>query len=117
MPWISNLRSLTFSENIGRLYENVVLIELKRRDKDVYYWKNKYECDFLTTKGEEVKECIQVCYELSDENKDSQINGLIETMEEFKLNKGLIITDDFNGEEIEGDKKIVYKPLWKWFLE
>ena len=38
-------------------------------------------------------------------------------MEEFKLNKGLIITDDFNGEEIEGDKKIVYKPLWKWFLE
>ncbi len=58
MPWISNLRSLTFSENIGRLYENVVLIELKRRDKDVYYWKNKYKCDFLTTKGEEVKECI-----------------------------------------------------------
>lgn len=112
-----NAISFKFSQNIGRLYENVVLVELKRRDKDVYYWKNKYECDFLTIQGEEVKEAIQVCYELTDENKDREINGLIETMQEFKLNVGLIITDDFEGEEIQGGNKIVYKPLWKWLLE
>ena len=112
-----NAVSFKFSQNIGRLYENVVLVELKRRDKDVYYWKNKYECDFLTTQGEEVKEAIQVCYELTDENKDREINGLIETMDEFKLNDGLIITGDLEGEEIKGSKKIVYKPLWKWLLE
>jgi predicted AAA+ superfamily ATPase len=112
-----NAISFKFSQNIGRLYENVVLIELKRRDKDVYYWKNKYECDFLTTQGDEVKEAIQVCYELTDENKDREINGLIETMDEFKLNDGLIITGDLEEEEIRGGKKIVYKPLWKWLLE
>jgi len=111
-----NAISFKFSQNIGSLYENVVLIELKRRDKDVYYWKNKYECDFLTTRGEEVEEAIQVCYELTGENKDREINGLIETMDEFKLNNGLIITGDLEGEEIRGGKKIVYKPLWKWLL-
>jgi len=112
-----NAISFKFSQNISRLYENVVLVELKRRDKDVYYWKNKYECDFLTTQGEKVKEAIQVCYELTDENKDREINGLIETMDEFKLNDGLIITGDLEGEEIKDGKKIVYKPLWKWLLE
>ncbi|MBC2697346.1 MAG: ATP-binding protein [ANME-2 cluster archaeon] len=112
-----NAISFKFSQNIGRLYENVVLIELKRRDKDVYYWKNKYECDFLTTQGREVEEAIQVCYELTDENKDREINGLIEAVDEFKLNDGLIITGDLEGEEIKGGKKIVYKPLWKWLLK
>lgn len=71
----------------------------------------------MTTQGEDVKEAIQVCYELTDENKDREINGLTETMDEFKLNDGLIITGDFEGEEIRGSKKIVYKPLWKWLLE
>lgn len=112
-----NAISFKFSQNIGRLYENVVLIELKRRDRDVYYWKNKYECDFLSVQGEVAKEAIQVCYELTDQNKDREVNGLIETMEEFKLKEGLIITGDLEGEEREVDKKIVYKPLWKWLLE
>jgi len=83
----------------------------------VYYWKNKYECDFLTTKSEEVKEAIQVCYGLTDENKDRKVNGLIESMEEFKLNEGLIITSDFEGEDIEGGEKIEYELLWEWLLE
>ncbi len=37
-------------------------------------------------------------------------------MNEFKLNKGLIITLDFEGEEKIKGKKIFYKTLWKWLL-
>ncbi len=112
-----NAISFKFSQNIGRLYENVVFIELKRRDRDVYYWKKKYECDFLTKKGERVNEAIQVCYKLTEDNKEREINGIIEAMDEFNLNEGLIITGDYDGEEFENGKKIVYKPLWKWLLE
>ncbi|TKY91548.1 MAG: ATP-binding protein [Candidatus Methanomarinus sp.] len=71
----------------------------------------------MSVQGEVVKEAIQVCYELTDKNKDREVNGLIETMEEFKLKEGLIITGDLEGEEREAGKKIVYKPLWKWLLE
>jgi len=38
-------------------------------------------------------------------------------MEEFKLKKGFIITEEYNGEENINDKKIVYKSLSKWLLE
>ncbi|GFO96745.1 putative ATPase AAA+ superfamily [groundwater metagenome] len=82
----------------------------------MYYWKNSSECDFLVKEREKITDAIQVCYELSEKNKEREINGLIEAMEEFKLNEGLIITNDFEGEEALGGKRIIYTPLWKWLL-
>jgi len=35
------------SSDLGRLLENLVFIELKRRDLEIYYFKDKYECDFI----------------------------------------------------------------------
>ena len=112
-----NAIAFKFSSDIGRLYENIVFIELKRRGKDVYYWKNKYECDFLVKKGEEVKEAIQVCYDLTEENRAREINGITEAMEEFRLGVGLIITGDLEGKEEISCGTVSYKPLWKWLLE
>jgi uncharacterized protein len=106
-----------FSENIGRLYENIVFIELKRRDKETYYWKDKYECDFLVKKGLKIREAIQVCYKLDGQNRERELNGLLEAMDRFSLKSGLIITDDYEGEEILKGKKIKFVPLWKWMLE
>jgi predicted AAA+ superfamily ATPase len=83
----------------------------------LYYWKNKSECDFLIKERKTIVEAIQVCYEISEENKEREINGLAEVMEEFALIEGLIITNDFEGEETIGGKRIIYKPLWKWLLQ
>ncbi|MDO9538066.1 MAG: ATP-binding protein [Thermoplasmata archaeon] len=108
--------SSRFSPDKGRLYENLVLVELKRRNREVYYWKEKHECDFLVKEQGRIIEAIQVCYEITEENREREIAGLIEAMEKFNLKKGLIITADFEGEErIEG-KDIRYEPLWKWLL-
>jgi predicted AAA+ superfamily ATPase len=112
-----NATAFKVSRDAGRLYENAVFIELKRRGKEVYYWKNKYECDFLVKEGERIKEVIQVCYDLTEENRDREINGITEAMEEFQLREGLIITGDSEGEEEITGRKISYKPLWKWLLE
>jgi predicted AAA+ superfamily ATPase len=113
-----NAIAFKISKDIGKLYENIVFIELKRRGcKEVYYWKNKYECDFLVKENEKIKEAIQVCFKLTEENKERELNGLVETLKKFRLKQGLIITEDKEGEETVDKRKIKYIPLWKWLLE
>lgn len=106
-----------FSENKGRVLENTVFIELKRRGKEIYYYSHKNECDFVIREKTKIKEAVQVCYEFNDENKDREISGLIEVMKQFKLKEGLILTYDQEEEiKLEGGK-IIIKPVWKWLLE
>lgn len=112
-----NAVSFKVLANIGRLYENAVLVELKRRGNEVYYWKKKYECDFIVKERERVVQAIQVCYEITQDNKNRETNGIIEVIREFDLGEGLIITGDLEGDELVEGMKIHYKPLWKWLLQ
>ena len=107
-----------------RLAENLVFIELKRRYKqpvpDIYYWKSKggMEVDFVIKEGLDISGLIQVCWNVSDGGtKKREVRSLLKAMDEFGLKEGFIITEDFEGEEEIGGKKIVYTPLWKWLLE
>ena len=105
------------SEDKGKLLENLVAIELKRREKEIFYYSGKCECDFLIREGNKIKEAIQVAYEVDEKNKEREINGLIEALIKFKLKKGMIITFDQQEEiKLEG-KTIILKPVWKWLLE
>jgi hypothetical protein len=109
-----------FSENIGRLYENLVFIELKRRNKNIYFWKDKsdLEVDFITVEKNKVTSLIQVTYDLSNlKTKEREIKGLLSGLKEFKLKIGIIITKDLQKEEKIDGKIIKYIPLWKWLLE
>ena len=106
-----------FSEDNGKLLENLVFIELKRRKKEIYYYAGKKECDFVMRDGIKIKEAVQVCFELSDENKEREIKGLLEAMEKFKLKEGLILTYD-QEESLKKESKIIkVLPVWKWLLE
>lgn len=111
-----NIAGFRFSENIGKLYENTVFLSLAKSGKEIYYYKNKGECDFLIKEGQKIIQAIQVSYQIK-ENKVREINGLLEAMNAFKLKEGIIITDDMEREEKINDKKIIYMPLWKWLLE
>ncbi|MBN1926070.1 MAG: ATP-binding protein [Prolixibacteraceae bacterium] len=113
---ISNL-STSFSDDKGWLMENIVFIELKRRAKKVYYYKNKQECDFIAFDGRKGAMPLQVCYELNDKNMQREISGLLEAMNELSLIEGIIVT--FNQEdfmETEG-KRVNVIPAWKWLME
>jgi hypothetical protein len=44
---IPNRLGFRFTGNRGRLLENALFLELKRRGCDVYYFSWKNECDFL----------------------------------------------------------------------
>jgi hypothetical protein len=115
-----NAVSFKLSSDTGRLYENMVFIQLLRSGQEVYYWRNQkgHEVDFVTKKGLEPTQLVQVCYDLSDpETKERELNGLLVGMKNFEMDEGLIITsDEFGEEEIEG-KKVRYVPLWYWILK
>src|SRR3989338_1290055 len=107
---------LNFSMNKGRILENIVFIELKRRNKEVYYYSNKNECDFLIKEGTKIKMALQVCYILSDDDKEREVNGLLEAMHKFKVKESLILTYEQESElKIKG-KRIRVLPVWKWLL-
>jgi uncharacterized protein len=115
---MSNLIGFKFSENIGRLVENIVFLELKRKDEEIYFNKNKYECDFLIKKEDKISSAIQVGISLKDEKtRTREINGLLEALQKFKLKTGLILSMDQEEEIMIEDKKIIIKPIWKWLLE
>ena len=111
-----NLISFKFSENKGRLLENLVFIELKRRGKEIYYHRAKKECDFLIKQGLDIVDAIQVCYNLDEDNKKREFSGLIEACKIYNLKECLLLTYDYEDELILEDVKIVIKPVWKWLL-
>ncbi len=117
---LRNVVSFSFSPDMGKVYENLVFLELKRQNKDIFYWKNKKgkEVDFLIRKGITVQELIQVCYDLKNKKTwKREIESLIDGLKQFKLKKGTIITYDYDNEETIENKKIRFVPLWKWLLE
>lgn len=112
-----NALSVTFSKNLGRLYENVVAVELKRRKLDSYYWKDAQgrEVDFVVKKGLEVSQLIQVSLNVeSVETKKREITSLFKAAEELSCRNLLIITEENEMEEKHLGRKISYVPLWKW---
>ena len=122
---LANIIGFQFSGNLGKLAENLVFLELKRKTyfdqfMEIYYWKSlaQEEVDFVVKEGAKIKELIQVCWDLQNINtKKRETKALLKAMNEFKLKKGLIITEDYEGEEDYGEKKIQYVTLRKWLLE
>lgn len=112
-----NAVSFKFSNDSGKAMEQTVFIELKRRGKEFYFYKENYECDFIVKEGNSIVEAIQIFNSLSDEKtRKREIKGLVEACKEFKLKKGFIITNEVT-QDIEAEKiKIQIIPLYKWLL-
>lgn len=104
------------SADFGRLLENLVFLELKRRVNEIFYFEEKKECDFLTKTPENRFLPIQVCFELSKENSPREINGLIKACKQVGADKGLILTNDDEDELSADGIDIKVVPLWRWSL-
>jgi len=112
---IGNL-SMSFSKDVGRLLENLVYIHLRRLEKEIFYYRQRGECDFIVKKDKRVEMAVQVCYELNSENQKREVNGLMEAMDELDLAEGFIFTSDQKDKlEING-KKINIVPVWEWMM-
>jgi len=116
----NGLLTINGIDDKGRLMENLVFIELLRRDKKIFYYQNplKEEVDFLLTEGKKVKELVQVCYNIEDFTTFSrEINILLKASDKFNCDKLIVITKSKESEEKINNKKVKFIPLWKWLLE
>jgi predicted AAA+ superfamily ATPase len=109
---LRNAVSFRFSKDKGRLAENLVFLELKRRGEELYYWKNRGEVDFVFSDDENLLIALNVSY--TDIPAEREINSLLEFMEEYgtKVKDLILLTEDT--EKVEDG--IRYVPLWKWML-
>lgn len=103
-----------FSEDRGRLLENIVFLQLRRMHQAIFYFKEKAECDFVVFEKDKITKAIQVCYELNNGNFQREMEGCKEAMQMFGLNEGLVITFEQEDTLIDGDLKINILPAWKW---
>ncbi len=114
-----NAISYQFSDNYGKLLENLVYVWLRKHfSNSLFYFKQKKECDFIVFDRDKAVLAIQVCYDMCEaDTRKREIKGLTEAMDYFLIEKGIIITADQEEElEIDG-KKIEIKPAYKVLLE
>jgi hypothetical protein len=112
------------SENLGRLLENQVFVELLRRGyipgKTLFYYRtrNDKEIDFVTRKGTKVEQLIQVCYDMtSEKTRKRELDALVEAAEELHCDNLLVITNSESSEDLEYrlDRTISIIPICKNF--
>lgn len=117
-PALISLIGFRFSEDRGRLLENLVFLELKRRSFEIYFHKEKKECDFLIRQKNQITQAIQVCSDLSNPTtKKREIEGLLEAMRTYHLSEGICLTE-YDEEIIQVDTfQIQILPIWKWLLQ
>ena len=114
-----NASPSSFSENMGRSMENIVFLELLRKEENIAYFKTtaKHEVDFVIKKGKKIGWIIQVCYDISDaRTRKREIDALLNAGKELRCKNLLIITWDVEAEKKLAGETISFIPLWKWLL-
>ena len=114
-------KAFSLSDNLGRLLENQVFVELLRNgydsDKTMFYYRsrNDKEVDFVLRKGAHIEQLVQVCYDMSSPKTEKrEVDSLTECAGELNCRQLVIVT---NNEEriIEKDGfKIDVVPVAEW---
>ncbi len=112
------IQSLSFrmSENRGRMLENIVFLELKRRSWQVYYWTSPegFEVDFYV---KEKNLFIQVCSDLSDKKtRERELRALLLAKKQFPKASLLLLLDHEIEEIVYEGEKITVQPVAEWLL-
>lgn len=107
-----------FSKKQGRYLENIVYLELRRRYKEIFYYKteNNLEVDFLIREGTKIELLIQVTESLYDPNtREREYKALIKAMDELNVEKGLVLTQDDEPAD-PSYPQIEVVAIYKWLL-
>jgi predicted AAA+ superfamily ATPase len=116
---MARLLGFRSTEDKGRLLENLVYIELRRRGGEIYFHKEKKECAFLVRNQGKICEAYQVCMDLDElSTREREVQGLLEAMRVYNLDRGVILTQSqeeiFEIETAGQTVTIEIIPIWKW---
>jgi hypothetical protein len=104
------------SEDLGHLLETAIYLELAKRERRTFYYRDSAgECDFISEwRGD--NKAIQVCYELTPDNRKREVEGLVAATKRLGLEKGLIITHHQNEQIQTNGVEINVVSAWQWAL-
>ena len=118
-------KAFQFLKNRGRLLENLVAVELKRRalagNTELFFWKNveQEEVDFVVKQGNRICELIQVCADATGlPARKREVRALLKAGNELNCKNLIILTENEERTDtaewfgIQGT--IRFLPLWKW---
>ena len=116
-------KAFSLSDNLGRLLENQVFVELLRQgydtDKTMFYYRsrNDKEVDFVLRKGAHIDRLVQVCYDMSNAKTEKrEVDSLIECAVELNCRNLVIVTNN-DERVIEKDGyRINVVPVAKWSI-
>lgn len=110
--------AFSFSKNKeGALFENLIFLALRRKQKEIFYYKTKsgYEVDFYIP---EIGSLIQVAYDISSqETREREIRALIEAKDELDAKELILVTYDHHEEILEDSNQIKVIPAYELLLD
>jgi len=120
-------KGFQFSNDYGKLLENIIAIELKKRSlcdgNQLFYWKGREqeEVDFVIREGTRISQLIQVCWSAEQSRTlDREIHSLLKASWDLKCNHLVVITN--NEERLEKvswfglEGEVEFIPARKWLL-
>ncbi len=121
-------KAFHFSSDYGKLLENAIAIELKKRSLDsgsrLFYWKSRdqEEGDFVIQEGIKITQLIQVCWSANqNRTREREVRALLKASKELKCNRLLVITSE--EEKIEKiswfgvEEEVEFIPARRWLLK
>ncbi len=121
-PAFASVLSNNFSNNSGRILENIVFLELRRKatsmNYEVFYYKKQVEIDFVLYRNGRVIELIQVSESIKDKKTyNREVRSLIQGSSELESQELKIITEDEEFIIKQNGQRIEVIPVIKWLLE
>lgn len=88
-----NAITFKFSQDLGKMLENLCYLEFRRQKKNIYYYKDVKECDFVLFEEGKKPLPVQVCFDLTDPDTFSrEIGSLVYCCKKLKINSGVVIS-------------------------
>lgn len=112
-----NLVSNNLKKDNGHKLENLIFLHLRRKYKEIYYFDQDGECDFVAMVNEKAVEIVQVTYQLTEDNFQREVNGLIKALKFFGKDKGLIISMNDSDTFVEDGYNIDVVPAYIYLSE
>ena len=112
------------SEDMGRLMECSVAVELLRRRSadptlEFGFWRDNGggEVDFVLSRGARVLQLVQCCYDASDpDTRAREVGSLLKAGRALGCKDLAVLTWDQEEEAVVEGRKVAFRPVWKWFL-
>jgi len=98
-------RRIVFNDAL--CFENMVFLALRRKYRDIFYFDDGGECDFVCMEHHLPRVAVQACVKLTKEDSGREKEGLAAAMRRFSFNEGFIVTKS-QREDIKVDEGVIH---------